>query len=110
MSEERIRKLCKAESMRPTGNRMAREALRSDGSAREYLLTVMGDPSRTLHDRVDASNLVSMEADARTVVEAEVRCPECMEGEVFRVDPHTGDVSCHCGQPMEVPEYPGGDA
>lgn len=92
---------CQAEVEQPGGNRMASEALRADEAPQEYLLGVLGDPARSLHDRTDAEMLLTYAVDTSTIIDAQVQCPECLEGEVFHMDPSTGAVSCHCGHPMK---------
>ena len=101
---------CAAEVERPGGNHLAAEALRADSSPRSDLLEVVGDPARTLHDRNDAEALLTHAVDTGTLVEALVRCPECLEGEVFEMNSATGAVTCHCGHPMKPAEQCARDA
>lgn len=91
-----VRERCESEVNHSGGSVMAAEALRSD-NAKEHLLSVVGDPARTLHDRIDAENLLSGAVPTSELLDATVRCPNCLEGEVFNMDPHTGAVRCHCG-------------
>lgn len=84
------------------GSWMARRAETSD-SPMEYLRDVTADPGHMLEDRVEASRLLDL--DAEDVVEAEVRCSDCLEGEAFDMDETTGEVTCaNCGADMERPE------
>lgn len=94
---------CEAEVERPGANRLAAEALRAD-NPKEHLLTVIGDPVRTLHDRIDAEHLLSGAISTRELLDAQVRCPVCGEGEVFEIDPPTGAVHCHCGELLKGPD------
>lgn len=93
-----VRERCVAESERH--NRLASEALRADAPAEEHLLDVVGDPARPLHDRNDAQVLLSGAVPTRELLDALAECPECGEGEVFPMDPATGEVTCHCGVVM----------
>jgi hypothetical protein len=96
-----VRERCDAEADRAAGNRLATEALRSETSPRDHLLAVIGDPARTLHDRNDAELLLASAVSTREVLDAQVRCPSCREGEVFPMDPATGEVRCHCGEMLK---------
>lgn len=98
---------CEAEADRPGGmDRLATEALRS-GDPTAFLLGVLGDPARPLYDRCDAERLLSGAVSSGEIVNAQVRCPECYEGEAFRMDPETGAVSCHCGHVLKAGEGAG---
>lgn len=98
-----VHERCEAETARPGGNMMAAEALRSD-DPRAHLLSVIGNPARTFHDRTDAENLLAGAVSTRELIEASVRCPNCREGEAFEMDPQTGAVRCHCGELLKQAE------
>jgi len=85
-----------AERCDDDGGPVASEALRS-GDPRGHLLDVIGDPARTFHDRIDAENLLSGAVPSGELLDAMFRCPNCGNGEQFRVDPD-GTVSCGCGE------------
>jgi ribosomal protein S27AE len=80
---------------------MACRALAADATPAEYLLGVIGDPARSFDDRCDAEHFLTYAVDTRTIIEHQVRCPNCGEGEVFPMDPGTGEVRCHCGELMK---------
>ncbi len=96
-----VRERCEAETDRSGGDRMAAEALRSD-DPRAHLLNVAGDPARTLHDRTDAENLLSGAVETSELLDAVIRCPSCLEGEAFEMNPYTGAVLCHCGELLKA--------
>ena len=92
-----VRERCEAETNRAGGDIIASEALRS-GDPREHLLGVIGDPARSFHDRVDAENFLTHAVSTREIIDASVRCSNCLEGEAFEMNPTTGEVRCHCGE------------
>jgi hypothetical protein len=93
-----VQERCEAEADRPGGFRsMAAEALRAD-DPRGHLLDVIGDPARSLHDRNDAEHFLTYAVSTSEILDAQVRCPNCREGEAFQMDPATGAVHCHCGE------------
>lgn len=95
-----VRERVEAESKRYGGGPMASEALTTDDPV-EFLLDVIGDPARSFHDRCEADNLLSLAVDTATLVDAWFRCPTCLEGEAFEMDPATGAVHCHCGERLK---------
>lgn len=97
-----VHQRCTADAARDSGSTLASEALRAEPDARAHLLAVVGDPARTLGDRIAAEALLSRAVPAAELVDAMVRCPSCSEGESFRLNPDSGAVSCHCGEQLKA--------
>jgi hypothetical protein len=95
-----VRDRCEYDVATAGGSMMAAEALRAD-DPQAHLLGVLGNPARTLHERNDAEALLTHAVSVQELLDAEVRCPNCKEGEVFEMDPDTGDVYCHCGELLQ---------
>ena len=98
-----VQERCEAEVEQPGGNLMAAEALRSD-NPQEYLLNIIGNPARSLHDRTEAENLLTRAISTSEIIDAMIRCPNCLEGEAFEMNPTTGAVHCHCGELLKEAE------
>lgn len=95
-----VRERCEYDVETAGGSMMAAEALRSD-DPKEHLLGVIGNPARTQWERTEAEMLLSNAVSNRELIDAQVSCPNCREGETFDMKPETGDVYCHCGELLQ---------
>jgi len=82
---------------------VAKQASQTD-NAKQFLLNFIGNPAKSFHNRVDAENLLIGNVETSVLIEASVTCPNCRNGEQFRIDPGSGAVSCHCGEQLKPPD------